>query len=255
MADEYDNVRPNYPPELVERVMEYGLLQPGDRALEVGSGTGKATLLFARRGLIIMCLEPSPQMAAVAKRNCASYPQVAIEVSSFEEWEAEPRAFDLVMSAQAWHWIDPHVGYAKAHDVLVPFGVLALFWNRLVWEDVVLRTDLKGVYARLAPELATNSPGFLGLDGREDPSERAREIAESGLFGDVLVEIFQWSEEYERDRYLQLLNTQSHHRMLSKDKRRQLLEAVAGVIDQRGGKIRVDYSTELFLARSKPEPR
>jgi SAM-dependent methyltransferase len=252
VAAEYDNVRPSYPPALVDRVMEYGSLRPGDRALEVGSGTGKATILFARRGLSILCLEPSPGMATVAKRNCAFYPQVSIVVSSLEEWQGEPGAFDLLLSAQSWHWIDPHVGYAKAHDVLVPFGVLALFWNRLVWKDVVLRHDLKAVYARVAPELATNSPGFLGLDGREDPSVRAREIAESGLFDDVSLELFQWSKDYQRDRYLQLLNTQSHHRMLPEDKRRRLLEAVAGLIDERGGKIRVDYSTELYLARSKP---
>ena len=252
VADEYDDVRPGYPLELVDRVMECGLLQPGHRALEVGSGTGKATLLFARRGLSILCLEPSPRMAAVARRNWAFYPQVSIVVSSFEEWEGDPGAFDLLLSAQAWHWIDPHVGYSKAHDVLAPGGVLALFWNRMVWTNTALRAALNDVYARMAPDLATSNPGFLGLDGRAEPTERVHEIAETGLFDDVSLETFRWSEEYQRDRYLQLLNTKSHHRMLPEDERRRLFAAVAGLIDERGGKITVDYATDLYLARSKP---
>ena len=68
VADLYDRARPGYPEQLVEDVLRFRGL-PAPRVLEVGAGTGKATVVFAARGLEIVALEPTPEMAAVAARN------------------------------------------------------------------------------------------------------------------------------------------------------------------------------------------
>jgi 16S rRNA A1518/A1519 N6-dimethyltransferase RsmA/KsgA/DIM1 with predicted DNA glycosylase/AP lyase activity len=80
----YDRTRPSYPSALVADVISIADLGASERLLEVGAGTGKATLVFASRGFPVLAIEPSPEMAAIARRNCGPYPGVRIEQSDFE---------------------------------------------------------------------------------------------------------------------------------------------------------------------------
>ena len=68
-------------------------------------------------------LEPDVRMASVARRR-----GVTVEDGLFEEWDAGPRHFDLLIAGQSWHWVDPVAGATKAARVLAPGGRLALFW-------------------------------------------------------------------------------------------------------------------------------
>src|SRR5690242_4014651 len=106
VAELYDRARPSYPAELVDDVLAFSGARAGDHALEVGAGTGKATVAFAERGLEIVALEPSREMAAFARSNVAGHENVTVVEREFERWQADPRrGFRLLFSAQAWHWI------------------------------------------------------------------------------------------------------------------------------------------------------
>ncbi|MGB8214269.1 MAG: class I SAM-dependent methyltransferase [Anaerolineales bacterium] len=118
VADLYEAYWPEYPQKLVESVITLNGVQEGGTILEIGSGTGKATRLFAPRGYTIHCIEPGESMAAVAARTLQAYPHVTIETSRFEEWQEHPESFDLVISAQAFHWVPREIGYAKAARAL-----------------------------------------------------------------------------------------------------------------------------------------
>src|SRR3712207_5578274 len=74
-ASLYDEVRPGYPENLFEDVVSLSGIQAGGRILEIGCGTGQATVPFARRGYHIQCIELGENMAAVARRNLKGYPQ------------------------------------------------------------------------------------------------------------------------------------------------------------------------------------
>src|ERR687893_552443 len=74
----YDEVRPGYPEELFDDVVSLSGIPSGGRILEVGCGTGQATLPLARRGYNILCVELGENLAAVARRNLAAYPRVGI---------------------------------------------------------------------------------------------------------------------------------------------------------------------------------
>ena len=122
VAELYDRSRPSYPPALVDAVLEFAGAGEGDRALEVGAGTGKATVLFAERGLHVVAIEPSADMAEIARRNTAAYENVTIEEAEFERWRPDGREFRVLFSGQAWHWVAPDIRYERARAALETGG-------------------------------------------------------------------------------------------------------------------------------------
>lgn len=251
VAGTYDRVRPTYPESLVGDVILHAGVTRGDPALEVGAGTGRATALFAVRGLAVTAIEPSHEMAAVARQNLRPYPGVVVVEELFEHWDG-PALFPLVYAAQAWHWVPLEHRYATAHRVLRPQGSLAVFWNRPDWSnEPELRARLDEVYDRIAPDLPTRGPGSTWtMSATDHAGETVAEIEASGLFGDVEVHDYTHHRRYSTDDYLALLSTQSDHRLLDDDHRRRLLDAVGAEIDQVGGSVRLGYVTRLYLARS-----
>src|SRR5262249_51604979 len=97
----------------------------GARVLELGSGTGIATLPLARRGFELVCVELGAQLAVVARRKLAAFANVEIVNASFESWTPSGR-FDAVAAFASFHWIDPVVRYERSADALRPGGALAV---------------------------------------------------------------------------------------------------------------------------------
>ena len=245
VAEQYDRVRPGYPESLVDDVMTTASLQPGDAVLEVGCGTGKATVSIGSRGLRVLAIEPDENMAAVARRNCARL-DVEVVTSSFEDFLVTDGSFALVLSAQAWHWVQPGLRVEKAHGALRAGGALALCWNRPDWPDTEVSRALDVAYERIAPGLGARTPGRSPQDvGRKACTD---ELSASPLFGPLAFTEHPWSMSYDTATYLELLATQSDHRMLDPATRDRLFEAVAHVVDAEGGAITVSYFADLYVA-------
>lgn len=263
VADDYDRWRPGYPEALVDDVIalargadESGLAEaalppPSQvRAVEAGAGTGKATQLFAARGVQVVAIEPSSEMAALARRRCEGLAAVKVVESSFEDWQPEAPSADLVFSAQAWHWVQPDRGYAVARAVLRTGGVFAAFWNRPAWERCALREPLDDAYERHAPELVLGSPMRpLPMPGGEADRWYA-EIADVPGFAEPEVRRYPWPSRYRTEEYVALLRTHSDHGRLAPERLEALLGAVAGVIDAHGGVLELQQATRLCLARA-----
>jgi SAM-dependent methyltransferase len=245
VADLYDRHRPGYPEELFDELMKFAQLGPGDPALEIGAGTGKATVPLVRRGLRLTALEPNHQMAEVARANLAGTAGATMVESSFEEWDPGPVRYGLICSAQAWHWVSPEIGFAKASGLLLPAGILALFWNRPEPSNERIESELDALYRRFAPNLASRLPGEREVD-------RAKEIEASGHFGPVTFREFRWELNYSVEEYKALLLTQSDHRMLAPDSLGQLLQGVGEVLQDAGGSLPSPYVTRLYMARPRP---
>ena len=242
----YDEVRPGHPEQLIEDVISLSGIAPGGRILEVGCGPGKATIPFAERGYAMVCVELGQELAALATKNCRPYPAVRIQNVSFEDWPLEREAFDLVISAQAFHWIPPEIGYPKVAAALKRTGSMALFWNLYPGSDTEFFRALQKVYEREAPELA-HPTGKLSPEEQIETTVKA--INDSGLFGGVVVKRYLWSERYTADQYLKLLCTYSNHLNLAEETRRGLLEGVGELIDQFGGVVERPYLAALHWAR------
>src|SRR5215211_2574155 len=117
-AERYDRARPGYAPALFDDLAVLAGLGPGSRVLEIGCGTGQATIPLAERGYHVVAVELGAELAAVARRNLARFPAVEVITAAFEAWPLPPEPFDLVLSATAFHWIDPAVRVDKSADAL-----------------------------------------------------------------------------------------------------------------------------------------
>jgi SAM-dependent methyltransferase len=155
VARTYDQARPGYPEQLYEDLVALSGIPRTGRIFEVGCG--QATLPLARRGYAMLCVELGADLAALARENCRPYPRVEIRHTSFEDWPLEERAFDLLLSAQAWHWIPPEVGYTKAAAALKDTGALALAWNHSPRPDTPLFRAIQQVYRQRAPHMTLRS--------------------------------------------------------------------------------------------------
>jgi SAM-dependent methyltransferase len=238
VADLYDQARPTYPDALIDALLADG----GRTVLDVGCGTGIAGALFAARGCAVTGVEVDPRMAEIARRK-----GLEVEVSAFERWDDRGRRFDVVASGQAWHWIDPVAGAARAAEVLRPRGRLGAFWN-FGDPPAEVRERLAPIYDRLAPELSNYSVVL-------DSAQRVRReeltvagIAGSARFGQVEIRQFPWTHKYRAREWCELLATHSDHQALPPARLEQLLAAVADAIDAVGGEFALPYETLLVTA-------
>ena len=245
----YDQARPGYPAALIEDVITLSHLPPNGSILEIGCGTGQATVPFAQRGYSILPVELGTNLAAVARHNLAAYPQAHVWIGAFEEWPIEEQAFDLCLSATAFHWIDPAIGYPKVAGALRDGGAMALFWNKHVRtaHSQEFFEAVQEVYRVEAPEIFVDAT----LPPPEDVEEPvATQIEATGLFGPVTVRRYLWEQEYDAANYLQVLNTYSGHRALSPPVRTRLFEGIRALIETRhGGQIRKGYLSLLYVAQ------
>jgi SAM-dependent methyltransferase len=251
VAGIYQQARPEYPDGLYDELTRLAGLRPGDRILEAGCATGKATAPLARRGFRITCVEISAELAAAARRNLAGFPGVDIAEAAFETWQPPPgTAYDLVFAATAWHWIDPAVRYRQAWRLLRPGGHLALWSAGHVFPpdgDPFFR-EIQQVYDEIGEGLPPGShypaPGEL--------ADQRAEITGSGLFTDVRVRQFDWEVSYRAEEYLRLLDTFSGHIAMPQRKRDRLYGEIRRRLAERpGGRLRRHWGCVLQVARRR----
>jgi SAM-dependent methyltransferase len=69
--ERYARARPGYPPEIFAAMRELGGLVAGARVLEVGAGTGQATVGLLAAGAEVTAVEPGPGLAAALRQRFA----------------------------------------------------------------------------------------------------------------------------------------------------------------------------------------
>src|SRR5262245_34188472 len=229
-AERYDVARPEYPPRLFADLIALASLEPGDRLLEIGCGTGKASLPLLEAGFTVVCVELGEALARRARRNLAGLSFEA-HVAPFEEWEGERGAFDLVFAATGWHWLDTAVRYGKAHELLRLGGHLA-FWSALhafpAGYDPFF-TEIQDVY----DEIGERWEGDWPPPAPEQVPDDREEIEQTGLFEDVQVRRYVWHRLYTADEYVALLDTFSGHIAMEAAKREHLYAEIRRRLGER----------------------
>lgn len=241
-AARYDRSRPTYPTAMIDRIVA---ASPGRDVLDVGCGTGISSRQFQAAGCRVLGVDVDERMAEFARRS-----GVDVEVSSFEDWDPAGRTFDAVVAGQAWHWVDPVAGAAKAATALRPGGRLALFWNTFEPPAEVAEA-FNAVTRRVTPD----APG-LPADPGPDSYFRLLGNAVDGIgaAGFCAPERwrFPWQHTYTKDEWLDVVPTQGFHTRLQPDTLRALLDGFGAAIDGFGGSFTMSY-TALVLTAARPD--
>jgi SAM-dependent methyltransferase len=247
-SDLYQRARPDYPVELIDRLLEVTQLRRDARLLEIGCATGKATLPLAQRGFRITCVELGSALAAAARRNLAGFAGVEIVEGRFEDWRPDSEPYDMVFAATAWQWVDPSVRYRKAADVLRSGGYLA-FWDA---GHVIPRggdpffEEIQEIYNEIGESLPPDT--HLPRPGELD--DRHSEIEKSGRFEVVDISQFDWETIYDADGYIDLLNTFSGHIAMEAWQRERLYSEIRRRLAERpDGRLRRHWGGVLHVAR------
>jgi SAM-dependent methyltransferase len=246
-AELYDRARPRYPSALFDDLAELAGIGPGVRVLEIGPGTGQATVPLAERGCRVVAVELGPDLAAVARRNLARFPAVEVVTAAFEDWPLPPEPFDVVLAATAFHWIDPAVRVARAADALRPGGALAtIATHHVAGGDASFFAQAQDCYVRWDPE---TPPGGSPLPAAGDLPSSSEELDRSHRFGPATFRRYEWERSYTTTSYVEVLLTYSGHRDLDPRAQANLLDCIAQLIDDGyGGRITKRYLTELRVA-------
>ena len=235
----YEDVRPRYPTELIRDVIDLSGLEDNNRVLEIGCGTGKATRPFAERRYELVCLDIGADLIAVARESLTEFRNVSFVEQAFEDWEPEGK-FDLIISATAFHWVDPKIRYLKASEVLKSNGFLAVFSNQHVRKDEGFFAESQSLYDKYYVPLTTNRPthatDFPGVEAFQDPIKR----------------VYPWTQTYSSEQYIKLLGTYSGHIALSEENKRLLFEGITNLIETKyNGRITKYYEAVLDLRKTK----
>jgi SAM-dependent methyltransferase len=249
-AARYDRSRPSYPDALVNRIVA---ASPGRAVLDVGCGTGIAARQFQAAGCQVLGVDPDERMAELARRA-----GLDVEVATIETWDPAGRSFDAVIAGQAWHWVDPVAGAAKAAQALRRGGRLAVFWNAFLPPPEVGEAMAAGFRA-IAPDSRAVRRGMPGPEAYAQMCEKAADgMRQAGGFGDLEQWRSDWQRHYGRDEWLDQVPTFGGYSRLPAAVQAELLAGLRDAIDGIGGSFTMRYATVAATAtrtgRRGPRP-
>jgi ubiquinone/menaquinone biosynthesis C-methylase UbiE len=242
---EYDRWRPTYVSELYEDIMEYKEINPSSKVLEVGIGTGQATLPILEKGCSLTAIELGDKLAEYTKQKFSNYNNLSIENIAFQDYQCPPNSYDMIYSASAFHWIPEELGYKKVYEMLRSGGIFARFANH-PYKDKgkeAMHIDMQEVYSEYMPA-ATLSPEY----SEKQCKERA-DISKKYGFVDVEYKLYHRTRTFTSQEYIYLLGTYSDHIAIEETKRKVFFNKIKNVIDSYGGKITIYDTIDLQLAR------
>jgi SAM-dependent methyltransferase len=179
VAPAYERFRPGYPDQVVDEVLAYAG-RPVRTALEIGAGTGKATRVFAARGIVVTATDPDASMLAELREHL---PATVVTVRAALEDLPLTHGYDLVFAAASLHWTEPVRRWARVAGMLTPTGVFASFGGQLNLVDAGVEQAVRAVRTPYLDDDDVPSP-----DGTPESSLLqwpGTELMRSALFGDV----------------------------------------------------------------------
>lgn len=153
LADIYARYRPSYAVEVIDYLMEILGLDATTLLVDIGSGTGISSRLFADRGVPVLGIEPNEEMRIQAEQH----PTERGRSPEFRHGKAEAtgladKCATAILSAQAFHWFDAPTALVEFHRILKPGGRVALMWNERDPRDPF--TAAYGALIRTLPDAA-----------------------------------------------------------------------------------------------------
>lgn len=253
VAAAYDAVRPGYPQPVLDAMVRFAGAPPCARVLELGAGTGQATRQLAAAGMRILAVEPDTRMSELLVRglgDAVAEGRVEVAISDAESLEIPSGAFDIVLSATAWHWLSERRRWEIAIGALAPAGTLVAIWNVPLWRSMELWDTFADVYRASGAELS--ELGFM-TDAEPSPDALLREwlldVPAGWRPSELRAAVYRWCARYDAAGYTALINTYADHIALPSQLRERLRQAFSAIIARAGGTVEFPYGTYLLMAK------
>ena len=239
----YEAYRPTYPQELYDAIRSYSDIGPKSYGVEVGIGTGQATLPILQTGCRLTAVELGSELAAYTEEKFRQYTNFDVVNCSFETYDVAETSVDLVYSATAFHWIPVEVGYPKIHRMLKTDGTLALFWNRPSTSQGPLHEVIQKVYAKYWGSQVRVE------ESRQKAYDKVLDQMKSYGFRDIRLELFKAVRCFDADSYIGLLTTYSDHRSMPESMKEPFYSEIRKAINRYGGVITIEDTVDLYLGK------
>lgn len=237
---EYNKWRPTYIKELYDDIFDAKEIDQSSNVLEVGIGTGQATLPILETGCSLTAVELGDRLAEFSKNKFKNYEKFNVKNLAFQDFECQPNSFDLIFSASAFHWIPEDIGYTKVFDMLKSGGVFARFANH-PYKDKK-RNNIH-IYAKYMPG------SLVGDEYNDEKAKNRADIAYKYGFIDISYRLYHRTRTFSADDYTSLLGTYSDHIAIEETARMKFFDEIRKAINDNGGIITIYDTIDLQLAR------
>ena len=246
----YEKMRPDYVDDIYRAIFEYVHIDENSRVVEVGSGSGQATLPILKTGCEFTSVEYGKNFSNLLMEKYKGYDRFKVITGKFEEVGLENDKYDLVFSATAFHWVPEEIGYPKVHSILKNGGAFARFANRprICKDDPDFAAEIDNIYEDYYNK-------YYGLRSGTKPwftEDKAKEIslipAKYG-FRDIKYYLFYRDRVFTAKEYVGLLGTYSDHIAIEESIRKEFFDRIEEVINEHGGSITINDTLDLELAR------
>jgi SAM-dependent methyltransferase len=231
-VDAYERARPSYPEALFDDLIAYvsagGLSGPFE-VVEVGPGTGKATASLLARGMRVTAIEHGAEMSAFLRRKFEDDARLQVANARFEDAQLTEGAFDAVVSATAFHWIEPEVRLVKSHSLLRAGGAIAIIETNQISSEVD-----RGFFDRCLPIYQRYRPDERNHSlpvGEDLVPDIFGEIEASALFDDVRLYRYRWDQTYPTAAYADLVRSYRRTQQHPREEREALIADLCELID------------------------
>lgn len=255
VAATYDRLRPTYADALFDDVIRFSRLGGSGQALEIGIGTGQATLPFLKTGCALTAIEIGDQLAQFVRAKYAHYARFAVICQDFESVPLADDAYDLVYSASAFHWIPQENGLPKVRRVLKSGGVFAWFSVQPLpaQTHAHVHEAVQRVYDRYSqffgPQRPVLDPEVKRRQLEEKRRKRHDALAQYG-FVDIRDAFYEGSRTLSATDYAALLITYSDHRAMPEESRTPFLREITEAIEGCGGTFTLSDTMLLCMGRN-----
>ncbi len=243
----YEKARTSYPQALIDEIITYSKLQKGSKILDIGCGSGQATLLFAQQGFNVTGLDINSELLSIAKEKCVDNSSVTFELGSFEEIAFPSHSFDAIVCGMAWHWLTPATRYEKAFEVLKKQGTLALFWSYQQKEKSQFVQEIGVILEKFGGANAGPTGHRVKIIAEQDYNR----LINHPQFTSVEKKEFYEIVDFTKERYIDLVLTYAWAQKLSDEQKENLVRDLQEACVKYEQHLNIPYCYVLILAKTR----
>ena len=250
-ADNYHSVRPGYPSALFGDIKEQCEIDEDSHLMEIGAGSGIATVELAKLGCHIIAIEPGAHLAAIAREQTGKFKNVEIVEGTFENFKTTEK-LDGILAFTAFHWLKEGDKYKQVLDMLNGSGSLILVWNSFFQDDSLVTAEVNRAYHEFLPDVYPDESSVVSVNEGvlSKLNSREQEIVANPLFYAVYLRKYLTVYNYDDQTYPKLLNTFPKVVEVGEEKRHKFFERISAIV-KRYGVISVPVLSTLIICQRK----